>query len=142
MKKILIVGIENTCRSIITAEYLRKTLKDKGKTGVEVAGAGVRAFPDIPADAAAVIALEKLGIEGDFKSRPLSKQEVVEASLIITMSQKIKAAISGKFADKAAVIYTLKELAGEPEDEMQPSEGIAEQIRQMIDKGFSKISGE
>jgi protein-tyrosine-phosphatase len=139
MKKILVVGSQNTCRSIITAEYLKKALKDMGNTDIEVSGAGIMAFPDIPADEAAAGNLNKLNIQGEFKSRPLSKQEVVDATLILTMSAKIKAAISGKFADKAAAIFTLHEIAGEPEADITASDKLGDEIKAMIDKGMDKI---
>jgi protein-tyrosine-phosphatase len=142
MKKILIVGSQNTCRSIIAAEYLKKAVKDRGKTGIEVSGAGIMAFPDIPADSVAVAGLKRLGIEGEFKARPLSRQEVLDAALLITMSPKIKAAIAGKFADKAAAILTLKEAAGEAEADITASDTLAEEIKAMIDKGFDKITGD
>lgn len=141
MKKILIVGAENTCRSIVAAEYLKKAVKDKGKTGIEVTGAGIRAFPDIPADPAAVAGLKSLGIDGEFKSKPLSRQEVLDAALLITMSPKIKAAIAGKFADKAASIFTLREIAGEAEADIIASDSMTGEIKAMIDKGFDKITG-
>jgi protein-tyrosine-phosphatase len=141
MKKILIVGSQNTCRSIVAAEYLKKAVKDRGKTGIEVSAAGIMAFPDIPADPAAVAGLKNLGIEGEFKSSPLSRQEVLDAALMITMSPKIKAAISGKFAEKAAIIFTLREIAGEAEADIKASDKLAEEIKAMIDKGFDKIAG-
>jgi protein-tyrosine-phosphatase len=142
MKKILVVGIENTCRSIIASEYLKKAVIDKGKSGIEVSCAGVRAFPDIPADPAAVAGLKTLGIEGEFKSKPLSKQEVAEAGIIVTMEPRIKGAIAGKFPDKAPVIFTLKELAGEGDSEITTSVGVATEIKGMIDKCIEKITGE
>ena len=140
MKKILIVGIENTCRSIVAAEYLKKTVKEKGKNGVEVSCAGVRAFPDIPADPSAVAGLKSLGIEGEFKSRPLSKQEVADAALIITMEPRIKGAISGKFPDKAPVIFTLKELAGDGDGEVAADGNLASVVKELIDRSFEKIT--
>jgi protein-tyrosine-phosphatase len=142
MKKILIVGSHNTCRSIIAAEYLKKAIKDRGKAGVEVSTAGIMAFPDIPADHIAIAGLKNLGIAGEFKSRPLGRQEVMDAALIITLSQRIKAAILGKFAEKAGIIYTLKEIAGEPETDITVSEKIVQEIKVMIDKGFNKIAGD
>ena len=79
MKKVLIVGGKNTCRSIVACECLKKILQDKGETGVSVDMAGIMAFPDIPAEAEAVEALKGAGITGDFKSKPLSKKAKASA---------------------------------------------------------------
>ncbi len=139
MKKILVVGSQNTCRSIVAAEYLKKALKDRGNTESEVSGAGIMAFPDIPADESAISNLNKLNIQGEFKSRPLGRQEVTDAALILAMSPKIKAAIAGKFAEKAAVIFTLHEIAGEPEADITASDRLGDEIKAMLDKGMDKI---
>jgi protein-tyrosine-phosphatase len=141
MKKILIVGMGNTCRSIVAAEYLKKALKDRGNTGILVFSAGVRAFPDIPADNYASDGLKSLGIEGEFRSRALSRQDVTDASLIITMSPRIKSVIAGKFGEKADFIFTIKEISGEAESEITASDKLAGEIKAMIDKGYDKIAG-
>jgi len=140
MKKILVVGSKNTYRSIIVAEFLKKALKDKGNNGVEVKSAGIMAFPDIPAEPEAVSQLKSLGIDGEFKSSPLQKQSVAEADLILTMSDKIKTAISGKFSDKAAVIHAFKSYAGGSGD-LEASAGLGDEVKGLVEGSIDKFAG-
>ena len=55
------------------------------------------------------------------------------------MSEKIKAAISGKFADKAGIIHTLKEFAGEADKDLTASPDTAKEVKQVIDKSIDKL---
>jgi protein-tyrosine-phosphatase len=141
LRKILVVGMQNTCRSIVTAELIKKAAKEKGVSGIEVDCAGVMAFPGIPLEAEAAAQLKSLSIEGEFSSKPLTKQAVSDAELIITMTEKIKNAISAKFPDKAAAVATLKELAGETDRDLAPSEKLGEEVKNAVEKAFDKIKG-
>ncbi len=139
MKKILVVGSKNTYRSIIVAEYLKKAISLKGKSGFEVSSGGIMAFPDIPAEPAAVEQLENLGISGEFKSKALSKQAVKEADIILTMSDKIKAAILIKFPDRAPVVYTFKSFFGAGDGEFSAGPDTGSEASVIIEKGIDKL---
>ena len=139
MKKILVIGVKNTFRSIIASQYLGKLIAEKALPDISVISAGVMAFPDIPAEPEAVTQLEKLGISGAFVSTPLKKTDIAEADIIITMSEKIKAAILMKFPD-ALKVHTLSETAGLAGD-VEASETCGGQIKELIEKGFEFMTG-
>jgi protein-tyrosine-phosphatase len=139
MKKILVVGSKNTYRSIIVCEYLKKALSDNAKTETEVLSAGIMAVPDIPADPDAVLSLEKAGIRGDFRSSPLNKQAAIDAVLIITMSEKIKNAILGKFPGMQSKVSTFAYFFSGKELEMAAVPGFAETAAGLIDKNLDRL---
>lgn len=139
MHKILVVGSKNTYRSIIVSEYLKKVLKDNAKTETEVLSAGIMAFPDIPAEPEAVESLGQIGISGGFKSGPLSKQAVMDAVLILTMSEKIKNAILGKFPDIQSKIFTFTFFFTGTESELAAAPDFARKAAAMIDGNKEKV---
>lgn len=136
MSMVLVVGGKNTYRSIILAECLKKTLKDKGNNGVKVISAGVMAFPGVPAESEAAAQLKKIGIDGEFKSQPLRKEYVLDAGLIITVNSKIKSVIGAKFNDKREIIRTFGEISGKNKD-IAAGPGLAELIAKDIEEGYS-----
>jgi len=139
MKIILIVGEKNLCRSILLSEYLKKTLKEKGKSEIEVKSAGIMAMPDIPVENEVIEELKKLNINGKFCSRNLLKQDVIEANFIFTVNSKIKNAILNKFPEKQNFIFTIKEFAGEDEIDFIDEKITADETKALIDKCIEKI---
>lgn len=141
MMKILIVGMENTCRSIMAAEYLRKLAYERAAAGMEIFSAGIRAFLDIPAEPVVVEALKKSGITGDFRSRPLARQDIADAGLVLTVNQRIRDMIASKFPDKAEAIMTLNAVSGRAEKDITSDENGLTEIKDMIEAGYDRIAG-
>ena len=139
MRKILVVGGKNTYRSLIVSEYLKKALKDRAKTGTEVLSAGIMAFPGIPIEPEASVSLANAGIIGGFTSSPLGKQAVLDADLVLTMSEKIKNAILGKFPDMQSKVHTFSSFFSGRETEMTASPGFMEAAAAMIDANLDRI---
>ncbi len=138
MKKILIVGEQNIFRSIIIAEILNFILKQKGKNDFEVKSAGIFAMLDIPMEEEAKTELKKY-VNSDFSSKPLLKQDVKEADIILTINSKIKNAILNKFPEKNNAIFTVKEFAGESEVDFINQKITAEEAIEVINKFINKI---
>ncbi len=139
MRKILVVGGKNTYRSLIVSEYLKKALKDKAKTETEVLSGGIMAFSGIPIEPEAAVCLAKAGITGEFTSSPLGKQAVLDADLILTMSEKIKNAILGKFPDIRGKVFTFSYFFSGNETEMSASPGFMEAAAAMIDADLDRL---
>jgi protein-tyrosine-phosphatase len=138
MKKILVVGSKNTYRSIILGEYLKKVFQEKEMSDIDVKCAGIMAFPGIPAEKEAVSQLELRGVSGAFVSSLLDKESVLDADIIITVSEKIKGAITGKFSDKSSCVFTAKELSGETGD-ITATESLGAEIKELVEKGMNKL---
>jgi protein-tyrosine-phosphatase len=89
MHTILFVCTGNTCRSPM-AETIGRHLIDQGllgeKHGLFVASAGVAAANGTPPTPEAQAALEKLGLEHDGASKPLTDQMVRNADLVLCMT--------------------------------------------------------
>lgn len=96
-------------------------------------------FSDIPAEPEAVVSLEKSGIKGDFKSSPLNKQAAIDAVLIITMGEKIKNAILGKFPGMQSKVYSFAYFFSGKELEMDATPGFAETVAGLIDENPDRL---
>ncbi|GEM_PF-7032015 len=138
MKKILIVGEQNIFRSIVIAEILNFLLKQKGKNDFEVKSSGIFAMLDIPIEEEAKTELKKY-VNGDFSSKPLLKQDVKEADIILTINRKIRNAILNKFPEKNNVVFTIKEFAGESDIDFTSPKITAEEAITIINKFIDKI---
>ncbi|HRU40000.1 MAG TPA: low molecular weight protein arginine phosphatase [Candidatus Goldiibacteriota bacterium] len=138
MKNILVVGGRNTCGSIVAAGLMAKCLAEKGRSDTAVASAGIMAFPGIPAEEEAVKTLEKNGISGSFCSSALTKKQVEEADLIITMTRKIKEAILAKFPGKEGLVLWVYEGEEAPEED-RGCEKLEERIPGICEKLCEKL---
>lgn len=114
--RILFVCTGNTCRSPMAEGIARHELAERGWDRVEVASAGVAAFPGSPISAGAVRAARAHGISlEDHRSSPLTLEALGEASLILAMSPGHLAPIgSAGFGERAALITAFADGAREP----------------------------
>lgn len=134
---ILFVCTGNTCRSAMAEHIFNAMVSDTPDTicivlpagnmetqrnpGIYLtaSSAGVFAYGNEPASENAVFVLrEEMGIDmGTHRSRPLSKEFVDSADLILTMTREHKNIILRMYPEAAAKVYTLKEYAsGTPAD--------------------------
>ncbi|EOD01760.1 protein-tyrosine-phosphatase [Caldisalinibacter kiritimatiensis] len=97
------------------AEALFKDMIEKaGKDikGLKVASAGVCAIPNQPATAQAIHALKEEGIDlSSHRSKPLTKEMIDKADLILTMTVNHKNAVLQMTPDAKGKVFTLKEYA-------------------------------
>jgi protein-tyrosine-phosphatase len=127
---ILFVCDANTCRSPMAEAMLRKMLADfQGKAReIKVDSAGIapraRDGSDITLDVKWLLKEEGIPVE-NFRSQDLKrhKELLVEADLVLTMSQEQKERVRQLPEANGKGIYTLKEFVGEAGDIADPFSG-------------------
>lgn len=127
MQRVLFVCTGNTCRSPM-AEAI---LKNKNLPEIEVRSAGIYAVNGSDASEHAKQVMAENNLQHNHRSTPLTGDEVVWATIILTMTAAHKAAILQQFPDAAGKIFTLKEFTGEKEylDVVDPFGGNIENYR-------------
>jgi protein-tyrosine-phosphatase len=97
----------NVCRSPMAEYLLRQRLG--ADSGWRVISAGVSAGAGMPASDAAVEALSEMDIDlGPHRSRPVTKELVREASMLVVMTATHYQQMKSMFPDSAGHVYLLK----------------------------------
>ena len=113
MERILFVCTGNTCRSPMAAGLFAKILQEKGMTGIEITSAGLGAVDGAPASAEAVEVMRRAGVDlSGHRSRRLTREMVLTADLVLTMTRRQKEAILALIPEAGEKVFTLQELAG------------------------------
>ncbi len=96
-KKILIVCTGNSCRSPMAWGWLMHELKRKGLSEqIEVGSCGIAARNGMPPTTEAIFVMKNQEIDiSEHRSRPCTREDVVESDLIIAMSEEHASFITG-----------------------------------------------
>lgn len=111
MKHILVVCSGNTCRSPMAARLLASRLGP----GPEVVSAGIAAAPGAAASPFALQAMAEREFDlGGHRARPLTRDLVEQAGLVLTMTRAHRRAVVDLVPAAADRTFTLREYAGCP----------------------------
>jgi protein-tyrosine-phosphatase len=148
MPSILFVCTANRFRSPIAAIYFaRAVVKHRDDGEITVSSAGTWTVSDRPAMPEAINQAKKYGLNLKLhKSRPITREILSRADLIIVMENNHKEAIMQEFPFVANHLYLLAEVVdGLPNDipdpyaSEEPPEVITREIITMIDRGYNQI---
>ncbi len=110
--RILFVCTGNTCRSSMAEALAKKLLKDRAgdKCDLHFSSAGVAAFPEDRASREAAQAMSEMGISLlSHRATRLSRDKVLKADLILTMTSGHLEQVRILFPQFAAKVFTLAE---------------------------------
>ncbi|AIS51357.1 sugar-phosphate isomerase, RpiB/LacA/LacB family [Thermoanaerobacter kivui] len=148
--KVLFVCTGNTCRSPMAEGLFNAQAKALGKD-FKAKSAGVFAPEGFSASQEAIKVLkEDYNIDiSNHKSKSLTRQDVEQADLILTMSNSHKRSILMQYPEYSHKVFTIKEfvgLDGEVEDPygmpIDVYKKTAEELNGLISKVIQKISQE
>lgn len=115
LKKILFVCTGNTCRSSMAEALLKDLLNKDGIGHIQVSSAGTNVFAPSAASQYAIEVMAEKGIDlSRHCSRQLTEDMLLEADLILTMTEGHRQRILHINPELADKVFTLKEFAYGP----------------------------
>lgn len=115
-KKILLVCTGNTCRSPMAAALLQKILETQGKycPEIQIASAGLYAYPGSPASPEAVDVMRGYGVDlSTHLSHGVQREELLAAEIVLTMTTGQKAQLVAEFPEVKDKVFVLREFIAE-----------------------------
>ena len=148
MKTILFVCMGNICRSPMAMGLLREKLHKEGLEGeYRVHSAGVWGLKSQPASTYSRQMMAQRGIDiSDHRSHDLTREDVEEADLILTMERGQAEAIRLEFPQHAHQVHLLSQMIGRQYEIRDPYGGplheyrqCAAEIERLIEEGYPRM---
>lgn len=131
INKIVLVCTGNTCRSPMAEGLMKHFLGTN--SGIEIVSRGLMVLLTEPANEMAIEIMSDMGIDiSKHHSSPFDEEEIHEDTLILTMTERHKAVLSGH--DLKGQLFTIKEYVGSSGDVNDPYGGSMEVYKQCYDE--------
>jgi len=147
-KTILFVCTGNVCRSPMAAGlFYDKLVREKVNGRVRIRSAGIWALEGQPASAYALQVMSEHDLDiSAHRGRNLTPAEVDKADLILVMTRHHAEVIARELQRGTGKVYLLSEMAGPPQDIVDPYGGslleyrkTAAQLADLIERGYPRI---
>lgn len=148
IKNILLISTDDISRGVMVEAVLNRLFLERGITDIKIRSRGlVVLFPE-PINSKTAMVLEKNGIScSDYQSIQVEPEDFQDCDLVITMSEEQKNKVLEEY-DILSLVYTLKELAGEQGEMLDPYgkdmidyEYCYREIERLAEKSLKNIVG-
>lgn len=123
--KILVVCTGNTCRSPLGEALLRAVADERGHNGLEVRSAGTSAMDGAPASEGSYLVALEHGLDlSAHRARPLTRDLVQQADLVLTMSRRHLQRVRDLGGESKAWLFSEFAQAGDADAEIPDPVGL------------------
>lgn len=145
---VLFVCTANICRSpMAQALFSAKTQRDGEDRQFVARSAGIWALENQPPSGHAITVMAERGLDiSGHRGRSITKQDLAEADVVVTMTRSHREALVSEFPDYQHKIHLMSELKDRVFDIADPYGGVlseyqacAQELEELIESGYKKI---